>query len=59
MRNHHAALFKAQTLTFPPDLIEEWQTMVTKWQLDPNEPDPFEEPVIGKKLHPSILNDQI
>ncbi len=32
----------------PPVSTDEWQAMIAAWEADPDAPDPYSEPVLGK-----------
>lgn len=41
-------------LTFPRDVVQKWEKMVTDWNANPQAPNPYVEPIISE--FPSIGN---
>jgi hypothetical protein len=48
MRTKHQAIFVKFSATFKPETVSVWEEMVKAWELDPTQPNPFEEPVNGQ-----------
>lgn len=48
MRSKHQELFAKFSATFSPETVAVWEKMVTTWECDPTQPNPYEEPVNGK-----------
>lgn len=49
MKEKHEEIFAQFSTTFPAEIIRTWATMVERWELDPNAPNPYEEPHSGEQ----------
>ena len=45
MRIRQEKAFEDYSATFAPSVVSEWEAMVEAWNADPDQPDPYEEPV--------------
>ena len=45
MRIRQEKAFEDYSATFDPSVVSEWEAMVEAWNVDPDQPDPYEEPV--------------
>jgi|HubBroStandDraft_1064217.scaffolds.fasta_scaffold02537_6 hypothetical protein len=45
MAKKHAALHEELSATFPPEVVQKWEDMVTAWSANPKAPNPYTEPV--------------
>jgi hypothetical protein len=50
MRYKHEDIFIRFSVKFTPEVIQKWTRMIELWDLDPQQPDPYAEPVIGESL---------
>lgn len=48
MHVKHWELFNKFNTTFPEDVVMKWEQMLEEWNVDPNKPNPYEEPVASK-----------
>jgi hypothetical protein len=51
MRSKHQDLFAKFSATFKPETVSVWEEMVTTWERDNTQPNPYEEPVNGEFCH--------
>lgn len=47
MKVKQMEIFEQLLATFPPEIIEKWETMVARWNSDPTAPNPYQEPGCG------------
>lgn len=40
-------IFNQLSATFSPEIIKKWEAMVTKWEANPQAPNPYTEPECG------------
>lgn len=40
-------IFNQLSATFSPEIIKKWEVMVTKWEANPQAPNPYTEPECG------------
>jgi hypothetical protein len=40
--------------TFPRDVVQKWETMISDWNADHSAPDPYVEPVVGESFFSRI-----
>ena len=48
MYKKHQAAFEQFNATFEPEVLVKWEQMVMAWDADITQPNPYEEPAIGK-----------
>lgn len=48
MQKKHQEIHDLFSATFKPTLIKKWTTAIEKWELDPEQPNPYEEPDNGE-----------
>jgi len=48
MQVKHEQAFVKFNGTFPPAVVDKWETMVTEWDNDKTKKNPYEEPVAGR-----------
>ena len=41
MKDKHTAVIKKFDAILPPDLVREWATMISQWELDKTKPNPY------------------
>ena len=44
MSAKHKDAFEKFLSTFPPDVVIKWRRMVERWEANPKEPNPYDEP---------------
>ena len=50
MHKKHSEAFEKFSTTFPPDIVAKWDKMVDEWDNDKSKPNPYEEPIAGKRI---------
>ena len=48
MKRKHVALLAQFSAQFLPEQVETWEAMITAWDQDQDQPNPYEEPDVGE-----------